>query len=64
VKTLLKETKLGKLLSMGVNMEKDEVGLFIASQDVSCGCGFKFKEWEKFVEGVNAADEKYKKQRK
>ncbi len=64
MRDLLKETKIGKLLSMGVKMEKDEVGLFIASQDVSCGCGFKFREWEKFVKCVNSANEKYVKIKK
>ncbi len=59
MKSLLKETEIGKLLSIGVKMEEDEIGLFIASQDVSCGCGFKFREWEKFAECINSANEKY-----
>jgi len=58
-KTLLEETKIGEVLSMGAEMEEDEVGLFIASADVSASCGFKFDEWEKFVEGVNKAHERY-----
>lgn len=60
MKDLLKETKIGDCLSVGVEMEADEVGLFIASADVSCGCGFKFDEWEKFVECVNAAHRRYR----
>ena len=64
MKTLLNETKIGRLLSMGIRLDNDEVGMFIASQDVSCGCGFKFKEWEKFVEGIKKADDKYKKLKK
>jgi hypothetical protein len=64
MKQLLKETKIGKSLSIGVSMEKAEVGLFIASADVSAGCGFKFDEWEKFVECVNKANERYLKTKK
>ena len=63
MKNLLKETKIGDCLSAGVKMEDDEVGLFIASSDVSCGCGFSFDEWENFVEAVNSANEKYLKAR-
>jgi len=58
-KTLLEETKIGEVLSMGVEMEEDEIGLFIASADVSASCGFRFDEWEKFVEGVNKAHKQY-----
>ncbi len=58
-KSLLEETKIGEALSMGVEMEQDEIGLFIASADVSASCGFRFDEWEKFVEGVNKAHERY-----
>ena len=57
--TLLEETRIGEFLSMGAVMEADEVGLFIASADVSSSCGFQFDEWEKFVEGVEAAHKKY-----
>ncbi len=59
MKNLLKETRIGDFLSVGVKMDESEIGLFIASQDVSCGCGFRFDEWEKFVRCVNAAHEKY-----
>lgn len=59
-KTLLEETKIGEFLSMGVELEGEEVGLFIASADVSASCGFKFDEWEKFVEGINKAHAKFK----
>ncbi len=55
MKNLLKETRIGGCLSVGVKLEAEEVGLFIASGDVSCGCGFKFDEREKFVECVGAA---------
>ncbi len=59
MKNLLKETSIGPSLSVGVKMDEDEVGLFIASEDVSCGCGFRFKEWEEFVRCVNSAHGKY-----
>lgn len=51
--TILPETKIGEALSMGVEMEEDEIGLFIASADVSASCGFRPDEWEKFVEAVS-----------
>ncbi len=41
-------------------MEEEEVGLYIASADVSASCAFKFDEWKKFVEGVNRAMERFK----
>ena len=60
-KILLKETKIGEFLSMGAEIEGEEVGIFIASADVSASCGFKFDEWEKFVAGINKADDIFKK---
>lgn len=57
----MKETKIGEFLTMGVEMEEDEVGIFIASADVSASCAFKFDEWKKFVAGINKADEIFKK---
>lgn len=60
-KELLPETKIGDFLEVGCVLEDEEVGLFIASADVSASCGFKFDEWEKFVEAVNKANESYKK---
>ncbi len=58
-KTLLEETRIGEVLSMGVEMDDNEIGLFIASADVSASCGFRPDEWEKFVEGVKKAHEEY-----
>jgi len=60
-KTLLDETKMGEFLTMGVEMEEDEIGLFLASADVSASCAFKFDEWENFVKGVNKANEEFEK---
>jgi len=60
-KILLKETKIGEFLSMGAEIEGEEVGIFIASADVSASCAFKFDEWKKFVVGINKADEIFKK---
>ena len=56
-KELLPQTKIGEFLSIGVETEEDEIGLYIASSDVSASCAFKFNEWEKFIEGVNKANE-------
>lgn len=58
--TLLSETKIGESLAMGCELEKDEIGLYIASLDVSASCGFKFDEWDNFVRGVNEANKNLK----
>ena len=47
-KELLPQSKIGEFLSMGVEMEEDEIGLYIASADVSASCAFNFNEWLKF----------------
>ncbi|MBA7528349.1 hypothetical protein ES705_20532 [subsurface metagenome] len=59
-KQLLKQTKIGEFLTVGAELEKEEVGLYIASADVSASCGFKFDEWKKFVEAVSKADREFK----
>ena len=59
-KELLPQTKIGDFLSIGVEMDQDEIGLYVASADVSASCAFKFDEWEKFVQGINKADEEFK----
>jgi len=59
-KQLLSQRKIGEFLSMGVEMEGEEIGLYLASADVSASCAFKFDEWKKFVEGVNEANEEFK----
>ena len=59
-KELLPQTKIGELLSVGCELEGEEIGLYIASADVSASCAFKFDEWKKFVEGVNKANSKLK----
>lgn len=58
--TLLSETKIGESLAMGCELNKNEIGLYIASLDVSASCGFKFEEWENFVRGVNEANKNLK----
>jgi len=40
---------------------KAEIGLYIIFADVSASCAFKFDEWEKFVEGINKANEEFRK---
>ena len=59
-KTLLEETKIGELLTIGCELEGEEIGLYIASADVSASCAFKFDEWEKFIEGINRAHQQFK----
>ena len=59
-KTLLPETKIGESMAIGCELEKDEIGFYIASLDVSASCGFKFEEWEYFVRGVNEANKNLK----
>jgi len=62
-KELLPQTKIGEFLSVGCELEGDEIGLYIASADVSSSCAFKFDEWDKFVEAVNKADKEFKRVR-
>ncbi len=59
-KQLLPQTKIGEFLSVGCELEGEEIGLYVASADVSASCAFKFDEWKKFVEGVNKANSKLK----
>jgi len=59
-KELLPQTKIGDFLSIGVEIDQDEIGLYVASADVSASCAFKFDEWKKFVQGINKADEEFK----
>ena len=59
-KELLPQSKIGDFLSIGVEMDKDEIGLYVASADVSASCAFKFDEWKKFIQGINKADEEFK----
>ena len=60
METILDEKKLGEKLSVGVQADNGEVGLFIASEDVSASCAFLPEEWDKFVEAVKKADRKIK----
>ena len=59
-KELLPQTKIGEFLSVGCELEGEEIGLYIASADVSASCAFKFDEWEKFVKEINKANAKFK----
>lgn len=55
---ILDELKIGDKLTVGVNAVAEEIGLFIASEDVSASCAFRKKEWGRFVEAINKADKK------
>jgi hypothetical protein len=57
MKEILDELKIGEKLTVGVNTSEDEIGLFIASEDVSASCAFRKEEWDNFVEAINKADE-------
>jgi len=59
-KELLPQSKIGDFLSIGVEIDRDEIGLYVASADVSASCAFKFDEWKKFVQGINKADKEFK----
>ncbi|MHC2995700.1 MAG: hypothetical protein IBV53_09395 [Candidatus Atribacteria bacterium] len=59
-KVLLPEQKIGEFLAAGCELNENEIGLYIASADVSASCAFKFEEWEKFVKGIKEANEKLK----
>lgn len=62
---LLDEEKIGDFLSLGFeyDQENQEIGLFLASADVSAACAFKYEEWDAFVEGVNKANERFLEER-
>lgn len=53
---LLPNTKIGEFLTIGVEQEGNEIGLYIASADVSASCVFKFDEWDRFIKAINRAD--------
>ena len=59
-KELLPQTKTGDFLSIGVEIDQDKIGLYVASADVSASCAFKFDEWKEFVQGINKADAEFK----
>ncbi|MBS3811735.1 MAG: hypothetical protein KGY44_07765 [Halanaerobiales bacterium] len=58
MKEIIDERKIGEKLSVGVQSDKDEIGLFIASEDVSATCAFRIKEWKKFVKAIKDADKR------
>lgn len=53
---LMESTKIGEFLAIGAEYDRDEIGLFLASSDISASCGFKRDEWKKFIEAVNEID--------
>ncbi len=55
---ILDELKIGEKLTVGVSASAEEIGLFLASEDVSASCAFRKEEWDRFVEAVNKADKK------
>jgi len=61
VEEILDELRIGEKLTVGVSASEDEIGLFLASEDVSASCAFRKTEWDKFVEAVNKADKEINK---
>ena len=61
MRKIIEERSIGEKLSVGVQSEEEEIGLFIASEDVSASIAFHEDEWSKFVKAVKDADEKMKK---
>ena len=57
---IIDEEKIGEKLTIGVQAESGEIGLLIASEDVSSSCAFRPDEWDKFVEAINKADKEIK----
>lgn len=64
-KTLLDKVKIGEKMSAGceIDLEREEIGFYIASQDVSAAIDFKPDEWPVFVAAVNEADRRLRKRR-
>jgi hypothetical protein len=58
-RVLIPKTKIGEFLTIGVELERDEIGLFLASTDVSASCAFKFMEWSEFVKAINMANDDF-----
>jgi len=56
MRVIIDERKLGEKLTLGVQAEGDEVGIFLASEDVSASCAFLPEEWKRFVEAIREAD--------
>ena len=61
MRKIIEERSIGEKISIGVQTEEEEVGLFIASEDLSASIAFREEEWTKFVKAVKDADEKMKK---
>lgn len=62
---LMRATRLGQFLSIGAVFEEKEngqaeIGLFLASKDISASCAFLIEEWELFVIAVGHIDRRLK----
>ena len=53
---ILEEQYIGEHMAVGVQEEGDEIGMFVASEDVSTSLAFLPEEWDNFVKAVNEAD--------
>lgn len=63
MKTLLEKTKIGDTMSVGAQKEGDELGLYIASPEVSTSLAFEVSkgEWKRFVKAIERIDENLEK---
>lgn len=53
---LLKEAKIGEKMTVGASYNEDEIGVFVASEDISTSIAFRPKEFEKFVAAILEID--------
>jgi hypothetical protein len=60
IEKLIEETEIGEYLAISCDIEGEDIDLYIGSADMSTRCGFTLTEWEKFIEILNQANNKYK----
>lgn len=60
---LMSETKIGEKLSIGASCEGKEIGLYVASEDVSCSIAFIPEEWALFVQNISEINRRLEKSR-
>lgn len=63
MKVIIDERKIREKLTIGVHAEAEEIGLFIASEDVSASCAFRPEEWYNFVKAIKEAEREIKEEK-
>lgn len=56
---LMKETKIGDKLSIGASCEEKEIGIYIASEDVSASVAFHPEEFVLFCEAIRKISQRW-----